>query len=188
MRLTYLVPRLAGQQVIRQSVSECWQLRQKDQMLCCFVLFCFVLMCVIVRVPIALKRHQDQGNSYKGQHLIGAGLHVQRFSRLSSRWEHSSIQAGVVQVKLRVLHLQHTSEGSKKTGFQAVRMKVLQPTPTMAHLLQQCHTYSNTATYTPTRPHLQKVLLPGLGILKSPQMGHLYKPSSLRHLYKPFSL
>jgi hypothetical protein len=36
---------------------------------------------------------------------IGAGLQVQRFSPLSSRQEHSSIQAGLVQEELRVLHL-----------------------------------------------------------------------------------
>jgi len=52
-----------------------------------------------------VSRHHDQGNSYKGQHLSGAGLQVQRFSPLSSRWEHGSIQAGMVQEELRVLHL-----------------------------------------------------------------------------------
>jgi hypothetical protein len=35
-----------------------------------------------------VKRHQGQDNSYKGQHLIGAGLQVQRFGPLSSRLEH----------------------------------------------------------------------------------------------------
>jgi hypothetical protein len=35
----------------------------------------------------------------------GAGLQVQRFSPLSSRQEHGSIQAGMVQEKLRVLHV-----------------------------------------------------------------------------------
>ena len=33
----------------------------------------------------------------KKQHLIGAGLQIQRFSPLPSRWEHGSIQAGMVQ-------------------------------------------------------------------------------------------
>ena len=39
----------------------------------------------------AVKRHHDQGNSYKRQHLFRAGLQVQRFSPLSSRretWQH----------------------------------------------------------------------------------------------------
>jgi hypothetical protein len=43
--------------------------------------------------------------SCKGQHLIGARLQIQNFSPLSSRWEHGSIQAGMVQEELRVLHL-----------------------------------------------------------------------------------
>ena len=33
-----------------------------------------------------MNRHHDQDNSYKGQHLIRAGLQVQRFSPLSS-WQ-----------------------------------------------------------------------------------------------------
>jgi hypothetical protein len=41
---------------------------------------------VLVRVSIVVKRHHDQGISYKGQHLIVAGLQVQRFSPLSS-WQ-----------------------------------------------------------------------------------------------------
>ena len=41
---------------------------------------------VLVRVSIAVKRHYDHGNSYKGKHLIGAGLWFQRFSPLSSWW------------------------------------------------------------------------------------------------------
>jgi hypothetical protein len=52
----------------------------------------------------AVNRHHDQGNAYKGQHLTGSGLQVQRFSLLSSRWEHGSVQAGLAQ-ELRVLHL-----------------------------------------------------------------------------------
>jgi hypothetical protein len=43
--------------------------------------------------------------SYKKQHLIGAGLQVQRFSPLSSRWECGSVQAGMVQKELKVLYL-----------------------------------------------------------------------------------
>jgi hypothetical protein len=34
-----------------------------------------------------MKRHRDQGNSYKGKHLIRAGLQFQRFSPLSPWWE-----------------------------------------------------------------------------------------------------
>jgi hypothetical protein len=58
-----------------------------------------------------MNRHYDQGKSCKEQHLIGAGLQVQRFSPVSSRWEHGSIKAGMVQEELRVLyfHLQAVS-------------------------------------------------------------------------------
>jgi hypothetical protein len=37
--------------------------------------------------------------------LIKAGLQVLRFSPLSSRWEHGSIQADMVQEEIRILHL-----------------------------------------------------------------------------------
>jgi hypothetical protein len=42
---------------------------------------------------------------YKGQHLFGAGLQVQRLRPLSSRYEHGIIQAGMEKEELRVLHL-----------------------------------------------------------------------------------
>ena len=41
----------------------------------------------------AVNRHHDQGKSYKGQHLIGAGLQFQRFSPLSS-WQEAWQPAG----------------------------------------------------------------------------------------------
>jgi hypothetical protein len=62
----------------------------------------------------AVNRHHEQGISYKGQHLIGAGLQVQRVSPLSSRQEHRSIQAGMVMEKeLRVPHL-HLEAAKRK--------------------------------------------------------------------------
>ena len=36
----------------------------------------FKFMSVSVKVSIAVNRHHNQGNSYKGQHLNGAGLQV----------------------------------------------------------------------------------------------------------------
>ena len=36
---------------------------------------------------IAVKRHHDHHNSYKGKHLIGTGLQFQRLSPLST-WQH----------------------------------------------------------------------------------------------------
>ena len=62
-----------------------------------------------------MNRHHDQDKSYKKQHLIGAGLQVQRFSPLSSRWEHGSIQAGMAQEELRVLCL-HPKAASGRCG------------------------------------------------------------------------
>jgi hypothetical protein len=41
---------------------------------------------------MAAKRHHDQGNSYKEQRVIGAGLQFQRFSPLRSSkeaWQHA---------------------------------------------------------------------------------------------------
>jgi hypothetical protein len=78
-----------------------------------------------------MDSHHDQGKSYKRQ-LIGAGLQVQRFSPLSSRQEHGSIQAGMVQEELRALHL----EGCQRnTDFQAARMQTLKITPTVLCLV-----------------------------------------------------
>ena len=49
-----------------------------------------------------MNRHHDHGKSYKGQHLIGDSLQVQRF-----RLEGGSMAASgqTVQEELRVLHL-----------------------------------------------------------------------------------
>ena len=47
--------------------------------------------CILVRLFIVVKRHHNQGNSYKEQFLIGAGLQFQMFSPLSLRqeaWQH----------------------------------------------------------------------------------------------------
>jgi hypothetical protein len=93
---------------------------------------------VLVKVSIAVNRHRDQGNSYKGQHLIGAGLQVQRFSPLSS-WQHLG---------------RHDAEGAEsstlsegkneKTDSLLARKRVSKPTstlpPTRSRLLQYGHT------------------------------------------------
>jgi hypothetical protein len=52
-----------------------------------------------------MNRHHDQCKSSKRQDSIEAGLQVQRFSPVSSRWEHGSVQAGMVQPELRDLDL-----------------------------------------------------------------------------------
>jgi hypothetical protein len=38
-----------------------------------------IVLYVCLRISIAVKRHHDHCNSYKGKHLIGAGLQVERF-------------------------------------------------------------------------------------------------------------
>ena len=63
-----------------------------------------------------MNRHHDQGKSYKKQHLIGAGLWVQRFSPLSSRWEHGSIQVGMAQEELRVICLHPKAASGRLTS------------------------------------------------------------------------
>ena len=45
-----------------------------------YISFCLSLGFIVV------KRQHDQGNYCKGQHLIGAGLQIQRFNPLSS-WQ-----------------------------------------------------------------------------------------------------
>jgi hypothetical protein len=68
-----------------------------------------------------MNRRHDQSKSSKGQHLIGAGLQVQRFSLLSSRQGRGSIQAGMVQEKLRVLHL-HLKDASGRLHSRQLRI------------------------------------------------------------------
>jgi hypothetical protein len=62
--------------------------------------------------------------------------------------KHGSIQAGMVQEELRVLHL----------VLKATRGKLL--------FFLKTHPHSDTLP--PARPHLPKVLLPGSSIFKSP--------------------
>ena len=76
------------------------------------------MITALVRVPIAVKSHSDQGNFYKEQHLIGAGLQVQRFGTSSTRWGDGSIYAVMVLKELR---------GKEETAvFQAARRRVSQ--------------------------------------------------------------
>ena len=47
-------------------------------------------MPVLVRVSIAVKRHHDRSNSYKGEHLIGAGLWGQSpLLSWQEAWQHA---------------------------------------------------------------------------------------------------
>ena len=62
-----------------------------------------------------MKRYHDHSNSYKGKHLIGAGLQIQ--SKFSPSFimvgKHGGVQAAtVLEKELRVLHLDpKTAEG-----------------------------------------------------------------------------
>jgi hypothetical protein len=47
----------------------------------------------------------------------------------------------MVQAELRVLRLHLKAASRILTGFQAARMRVLKPIPTVTHLLQQDHTF-----------------------------------------------
>ena len=85
--------------------------------------------------PIAVKRHHEQGNSYKGN-IIGAGLQFQGFSPLSSRqeaWQHP------VRCGAGVLHLDLKASGrdSEPLGL-AWAYETSEPTP-------QWHAASNEA-------------------------------------------
>jgi hypothetical protein len=57
-------------------------------------------------------------NKQTNKHLLGAGLEVQRFSPLSSRWEHGSIQEGMWQAELRVLCLHPKAATGRLTSRQ----------------------------------------------------------------------
>jgi len=74
-----------------------------------------------------MNRHHDQCKFYTGQHLLGAGLQVQRFNPLSSRQEHGSIQAGMVQEEPSSTS---SPEGSQEQTEhpQAARRRVSKPT------------------------------------------------------------
>jgi hypothetical protein len=93
----------------------------------------------LVGVSIAVKRHHDQGNSYKRQHLIGAGLPFQRFSPSSSRWEAWSYPgghgAGGAESSTSC-----SKEKQEKTVSHMGRRRVSKPTPIVTNILQQGHT------------------------------------------------
>jgi hypothetical protein len=73
---------------------------------------------VLAGVSIAVKRHHDQSNSEKGQHLIGAGLLVLRSSLLSwwEAWQHPGRHGTGEAVSST-----SCSEGKQMSGFLASR-------------------------------------------------------------------
>jgi hypothetical protein len=86
--------------------------------------------------------HSGQGNSYKGQCLIGPGLQVLRLSLLSSRWE--AWQHPGRHGTGRAESSTFLSKGSQEqTVFHVARRRVSKPTPTVTHFPHQGHTHSN---------------------------------------------
>jgi hypothetical protein len=83
---------------------------------------------------IALKTHHDQGNSYKGQHLIGAGLQIQ-YIISAGAWQHLS-RHGAAGAERSTFCL----EDSQEEGLIAHPHSDILP-PTKPHLLQQGHTF-----------------------------------------------
>jgi hypothetical protein len=93
-----------------------------------------------------VKRHHDQGNSYKGQCSIGTSLWVQGSSPLSSRqeaWQHLGRHCAREGAESST---SYSKENQEKADFQAARRRVSKPTLRVTHFLQQDHAYSNRAT------------------------------------------
>jgi hypothetical protein len=114
-----------------------------------------VTVLFFVRVSIAVKKHHDQGHSYKGQHLIGSGLQVQRFSPLSSRWEHGNIQVGMKLEEPRREVRSRLSSRWLGGGSQS--------------LAPIGHTFANKAilpnSATPRAKHIQTTILHSLALI-----------------------
>ena len=111
---------------------------------------------VLVRVSIAVKRHCEQGNVPKEQHLIGAGLQLQRFSPLSSWWEawqhpgrHGAGEGAESSTSWSEGRqedtLFYTVWNLSTGGNLKAHLYIGTLPPTRPHLLQQGHT-PNTAT------------------------------------------
>jgi hypothetical protein len=61
------------------------------------------------------------------------------FTPLSSRQEHGSVQVGMAQEELRVLHLDLKAARRRLSVFQAAGRRVSKPTPTATYFLQLGH-------------------------------------------------
>ena len=70
---------------------------------------------VLVRVSVAVKRHNDLGNSYKGKHLLGLAYSSEVESIVIIGGKHGNMQADMVLEKeLRVLHLDQQATGRRQ--------------------------------------------------------------------------
>jgi hypothetical protein len=108
-----------------------------------------VVSSVCLRVSIAVKRYHGHNNSYKGKHLIGAGLPFQYLVHYHHGGNHGSMQADMVLEKELAESSTSRSMGIRKrlrctrSGFKFLKPQCL---PTMTHFLQQGYTYSKKAT------------------------------------------
>ena len=130
-------------------------------------------------------------DSHKRQHIVGTGLQVQRFSPLPSRWEHGSIQAGMVQEELRVLYLHPKAASGRLTSRQLgwgsyTHTHSDTPIPTRSHLFQQGHTFRwcHSLVQGYTNHHIP---LPGPHRLvqKHESMGAILKHSIMQNAFSP---
>ena len=113
-----------------------------------------------------MKRHYDQGNSYKEKHLIRAGLQFEVLVHYYQVGKHDGIQIDVVVDKeLKVLQLDPlATQGDFVPHWYGLSIFYL-----------KAHHHSDTLS--PTRPHLLIVSLPMSQVYGS---HHIQLPGSLR--------
>ena len=75
-----------------------------------------------------MKRHHDQGKSYKGQHLIKAGLQVKGSVHYHHGRNHGSVQEDMVLEELKVLHLD-VKEVRRRLPYRQLGGKSQSPPP-----------------------------------------------------------
>ena len=92
---------------------------------------------------LRVKRYHDHSNSYRGQHLIEAGLQVQ--SIIIYGGKHGSVQAGMVLEELRVLPLVRKVARLRLTPMWLGGWSPSPPSRVI-NFLQEGHTYSSKAT------------------------------------------
>ena len=105
---------------------------------------------------LSLGLHCTEGTPRPRQHLIGAGLQFQRFIIIMASIA-ASRQTMVLEKKLRVLHLV-SKAARRRLSSKQLGGGSQSPPP-------QCHTSSNKATPTLTRPY---IIVPLPSIFKPP--------------------
>lgn len=67
---------------------------------------------------MTVKRHPDHSNSYRGKHVIGAGLQFRRLAHYCHGGKHGSVQAEMVlEMQLGILHLDWQQEERLTLGL-----------------------------------------------------------------------